>query len=699
MAPLSDLPVELILSICQEFDNLDDVLRLRASCRRLRYIIEKEEHRGSIVSVIRMQEDEEIMPGSYSTLVEELVVDNGSYCEHSLQWAASNGIAPLVQLITNNVDYFTFVDGTIPGPSSLGLAAIFGHTQVVRILLNKGYPVDQKTGIDPLTPLAYAARYRHNGVVDLLLERGADIEAKMEDGETALCVTAYSGNAIIAKKLLANGADIRIRTTEGKNPVHIAARNQNEEVLSFLLDWCAEHECQDLLKERDNSGAAVLHEVCKGCCNVSFIDRLFGAGVLPGVFNHNWESSLIWALRTGSGLLDAPSGGEDEFLQKVKLLSRDPIVMKIPTVPQNMLPLHYAAELADYRVFEWLLEHGGRRVMNHKNASGDTPLLIALDIYNENVIESLLSSQGIDITLRRNTQETALHLAAQACTSKEMSSILGMDPALLNAADQGGRTPLLGAFSARRLDNCEYLLTQGADACIADITGQDPLRWASEETEEIEFLQLLLDRDLVSLDRQGNTLLHKAVRGVSVDRVSTLLGSPDINLHDRNALGETALHVTVQNGCHAATDEIVQILLENDKDCTLAALRSNGGKTALDFALERGRGNSIEILVQPMWKSTVGIEWDSESFWITRWSHQPWYSDLLRIIDTARPVLAAQTQQLVNECGGLSFTVSRNTPQQFVWRQDTESLSYLSLQIPPGRLFSCPTPRLHHDIQ
>ncbi|KAJ6036333.1 ankyrin repeat-containing domain protein [Penicillium herquei] len=632
-----------------------------------------------------MQEDEEEdeeMPGNYETLVEELIVDNGSYCKSSLQWAASNGIASLVQMITNNIDNATLIEDAIPGPSSLGLAARLGHTQVVRILLDKGYPVDQTTSIDTLTPLAYAARYRHIGVADLLIERGADIEAKMQDGQTPLYLTAHTGNAIIAKKLLDNGAEIRIRTTEGKNLLHIAAKNHNEEVLSFLLDWCAEHECQDLIKDCDNSGTTLLHEVCKGCCNISFIERLFGAGPLPGVFDHNWESPLMWALRGGFGLLDAPSGEEDEFLRKVELLSRDPIVMLTPAIPQKMTPLHHAAGLADYRVFEWLLENGGRRVMNQKNASGDTPLLIALDINNENVVRILLSSQGIDITLRRNTQETALHLAAQSCTLKEMSSILERHPVLLNAIDQDERTPLLAAFSASRLDNCEYLLKQGADACIADITGQDPLRWASEETEEIEFLQLLLDRDLVSLDRQGNTLLHKAVRGVSVDRVSSLLNSPDINLHDRNALGETALHVAVQNGCRAVTDEIVQILLENDRDGTLAAIHSNSGKTALDFALERGI--SIGILVQPMWKSTVGIEWDSESFWIMRWSQQPWYSDLVPIIDAARPMLAAQTQQLVNECGGLPFTVSRNTPQQFVWRQDAESLSYLSLQIPPG---------------
>ncbi|KAJ5740647.1 ankyrin repeat-containing domain protein [Penicillium malachiteum] len=547
------------------------------------------------------------------TLVEELIVDNGSYSKSSLQWAAANGMASLVQIITSNPDNAVLINYVIAGPSCIGVAARFGHTRVVRILLDNGYPIDQTTSRDPLTPLASAARYLHINVVDLLIERGANVEAKMEDGETPLSVAAQFGNAIVAKKLLENGADIRIRIEDGRNPIHLAARNHKEEVLSFLLDWCLEHDCQDCFKDCDNWGTTPLHEVCRGRCNISFIDRLLSTGVLPDVLDNNGESPLMKVFPHYYMVFEDDHEAEDELLQKIKRLSSPSVILR-PTVSETKTSLHCAIELADSRPLEWLLEHGGRRGVNEKDAFGNTPLLLALDYKNMNVAQILLRLEDVDVTLRRDTEETVLHIAAQKCTPREMSSILGRHPALLNAVDQNGRTPLLEAFSASRLDNCEYLLTQGADACIADITGQDPLRWASEETERIEFLQLLLDRDFVSLDQQWNTLLHQAVRGVSVDRVSALLRSPDINLHDRNALGETALHVAVQNGCHETTEEMIQLLLENDRDCTLASIHSNGGKTALDFALERGRGNSIRILVQPVWNSTVGIEWDSESF-------------------------------------------------------------------------------------
>ncbi|KAJ5691197.1 ankyrin repeat-containing domain protein [Penicillium malachiteum] len=616
------------------------------------------------------------------TLVEELMVDNGCYSRSSLEWAVEKGIASLVQMITGNPDNAVLINDV--GSSCIGVAAKFGYARVVQILLDNGYPIDQTTSTDPLTPLAIAASYQQIDVVDLLIKRGADINAKVKDGETPLHCVAQFDNVIIPKKLLENGADIRIRTEEGRNPIHMAARNHNKGGLSFLLDWCVEHDCQDLFHSCDNWGTTLLHEVCRGNFNIGFIDRLLSAGVLPDVLNDNGESPLMKVFPHCGIVFKDDHEAEDKLLEKVKLLSRNPTVILHPTVSEKKTSLHYAIEYADSRPLEWLLEHGGRPGVNQKDIFGNTPLLLALACQNTNVAQFLLRLQDIDVTLRRNTQETALHIAADRCTPKEISSILGRHPALLNAVDKNGRTPLLEAFSASRLDNCEYLLTQGADPYIADITGQTPLRWASERTEEIEFLQLLLDRDIVSLDQQGNTRLHQAVRGVSVDRVSALLRSSDINLHNRNAFGETALHIAVRDGYHKTTERMIHLLLENNRDCTLASVYSNGGKTALDFALERGRGDSIGILAQPMWKSTVGIEWDSESFVIQKWCHEPWHSDLLRIIDEARPVLAAQTQQLVNECGGLPFTVSRNTLQNFVWGNDSEILAYICLQIPPG---------------
>lgn len=61
--------------------------------------------------------------------------------------------------------------------SPLHVAAKWGKTNMVALLLEKGANIESKTR-DGLTPLHCAARSGHEQVVDMLLERGAPISSK-----------------------------------------------------------------------------------------------------------------------------------------------------------------------------------------------------------------------------------------------------------------------------------------------------------------------------------------------------------------------------------------------------------------------------------------------------------------------------------------------------------------------------------------
>jgi hypothetical protein len=65
----------------------------------------------------------------------------------------------------------------VPGRSSLNLAAMNGHVEICRILLESGSDVEG-TADDGLTPLMSAAAAGHIEVVRLLLEHGADVKVK-----------------------------------------------------------------------------------------------------------------------------------------------------------------------------------------------------------------------------------------------------------------------------------------------------------------------------------------------------------------------------------------------------------------------------------------------------------------------------------------------------------------------------------------
>jgi hypothetical protein len=52
-----------------------------------------------------------------------------------------------------------------------------------------------------------AATYGHNNVVRLLIEKGADLEAKTNRGETALQQAAGNGHEVVVRQLLEHNSD------------------------------------------------------------------------------------------------------------------------------------------------------------------------------------------------------------------------------------------------------------------------------------------------------------------------------------------------------------------------------------------------------------------------------------------------------------------------------------------------------------
>ena len=67
----------------------------------------------------------------------------------------------------------------------LHLAIFRGNTEMVKLLLNEGAPVDGKNK-HGYTVLMWASKCGNTEVVQLLLDKGALVDEKDEDGITAL---------------------------------------------------------------------------------------------------------------------------------------------------------------------------------------------------------------------------------------------------------------------------------------------------------------------------------------------------------------------------------------------------------------------------------------------------------------------------------------------------------------------------------
>jgi ankyrin repeat protein len=129
---------------------------------------------------------------------------------------------------------------TIGLPNHLGGATLLiwasqnGHTEIVRLLLDRGAKVNEPDTFDNFA-LYVATSGKHLDTVRLLLDRGADINqiGKMFD-TTALICAVRVGSVDIVRLLIKHGAEVNIKESGGKTALKIAKEKNRTEIIKIL---------------------------------------------------------------------------------------------------------------------------------------------------------------------------------------------------------------------------------------------------------------------------------------------------------------------------------------------------------------------------------------------------------------------------------------------------------------------------------
>jgi len=283
--------------------------------------------------------------------------------------------------------------------------------------------------------------------------------------------------------------------------------------------------------------------------------------------------SLLILAATSVATAEQPVALKTEAEKLELILKDDPGYLAKPVDPLGNTPLHLAIGSRNLTMIQLLLEKGAD--LKLRNAAGDSPLHVAVQMNAPDLLAILLASPTTNPDIQDDIGRTPLH----TCTNEEVAQLLLDHNANVNAIDLYGNTPLHFGGN-NQVPIVQLLLERGADVTARNIIGETPLHTILQRNSiNLDIIQSLIEygADMEAQDYQGLTPVH----------LTAILRRPRVlqRLLDNGAYvspisndGQTPLHYAVLETTHR---DIVEILLRNEVD--IEAYDANG-YTAMDIA-------------------------------------------------------------------------------------------------------------------
>ena len=292
-----------------------------------------------------------------------------------------------------------------------------------------------------LRPLHMAVEHDRGGMVETLLAAGADMEAKNKQGRTPLIHAIISSRRDSFDTLLQSGARIDQTDAMGMSALHWAAGLGQVATITTLLEKGASR------LDHDIAGHEPIHQAAaRG--HIPAVEALITEGLdldrpTKNADNSNGESLLHIAslynhldlarylLKNGVQVnywSDRPSMWA--YYPRAKLLG------------SSLTPLHYACCLGHFEMAALLLDHNA--LVNAATVDGYTPLMMAAEAENTDLVNLLLSRGAKVNASLPGTLSTALHMAARRGDIETVRELCraGADFRARAGKDSYKRTPL-----------------------------------------------------------------------------------------------------------------------------------------------------------------------------------------------------------------------------------------------------------------
>ena len=403
--------------------------------------------------------------------------------------------------------------------TALMVAAVLGHTETVRVLLDAGADTDRRDGWNR-TALIWAIRGGHLETAEVL--RGADAEFEDEDVGPTLNRVAVNNDSVMLNFLLDLGVDSAVLKQATVTAFIQAVEENAVEVAAILIGTGVNVDTRG-----ENGDTALIQAVRRN--RVEVVRMLLEAGADPNLQNDNGETALILAARYGYAevvqlLLDAGAdlnAKDGRGATPLASAIRDgnaPIVSALlkagadPNAPDANGVTPFMAAIrsmegrsnAMYRDMMTAMVEAGADT-DFQDEDGDSPLMQELPV--SGVVEERLRFwldlvTGTEAINHRNKQgSTALILAARWGHVKAVQDLIGAGADLDLQNDQG-HTALMSAAERRERQTAAVLVEAGADPTLktpggktaADLVPYSPLRGRSYDPQLVSMLRAAASR-------------------------------------------------------------------------------------------------------------------------------------------------------------------------------------------------------------
>jgi ankyrin repeat protein len=201
-------------------------------------------------------------------------------------------------------------------------------------------------------------------------------------------------------------------------------------------------------------GESPLHMAISRSASVDIISLLILGGVDVNLENKSGNTALYEAVKHFTLHLNAGSPEVVELLLEIE----DVDVNKANGVfTEGQTPLFIASQWGNANIVKLLLGKDDVEV-NKASTAGETPLFIASQFGHKDVVELLLGKDGVEVNEANKNGATPLIIASRWNKANIVNLLLGKDGVDVYKANTNGETPLIMAMQGEERGVVELLL-------------------------------------------------------------------------------------------------------------------------------------------------------------------------------------------------------------------------------------------------